>query len=98
MRAAGISTGETGAVRADARAALDDIVTRLKGGSMVAPAAARPPQPVEVGSRVVVGGLGLEGVIVVDTPDVVLVCAREHAQDVRRVVDRLAAAKETEHL
>lgn len=49
------------------------------------------------GGRMVVT-VGLRGTIVVDTPDVVLICAREHAQDVKRVVDRLAAAKETEHL
>ncbi|MBA2253972.1 MAG: NTP transferase domain-containing protein [Chloroflexi bacterium] len=49
------------------------------------------------GGRLVVT-VGLRGTIVVDTPDVVLVCAREQAQDVRRVVDRLVAAKESDHL
>jgi DNA mismatch repair protein MutS2 len=65
LRAAGISTGETGAVKSEARAALDDIVARLKGG--VAQPHAAPPvpaPPLNVGSRVAVGGLGLEGVIV----------------------------------
>jgi mannose-1-phosphate guanylyltransferase len=33
--------------------------------------------------------LGLSGMIVVDTPDVVLVCPRERAQDVKTLVDRL---------
>ncbi|HPX62275.1 MAG TPA: mannose-1-phosphate guanylyltransferase [Deltaproteobacteria bacterium] len=33
--------------------------------------------------------VGLKGVIVVATDDAVLVCDREHAQDVRRVVDQL---------
>ena len=46
------------------------------------------------GDRVVVT-IGLRGTIVVDTPDVVLVCARERAQDVKRIVDRLAAEEET---
>jgi DNA mismatch repair protein MutS2 len=67
LRAAGITTGETGAVRADARAALDEIVTRVKDGSTAGPAAQVPDAPAappEIGSRVVVGGLGLEGVIV----------------------------------
>jgi mannose-1-phosphate guanylyltransferase/mannose-6-phosphate isomerase len=49
------------------------------------------------GGRLVVT-VGLRGTIVVDTPDVVLVAAREHAQDVKRIVDRLAASKENEHL
>jgi DNA mismatch repair protein MutS2 len=67
IRAAGITTGETGAVRSDARAALDEIVSRLKEGGVTGspPQMAEvPPAPLEVGSRVVVGGLGLEGVIV----------------------------------
>ena len=70
-RVAGISTGETGAARADARAALDDVVARLKDGAGVG----RPSTSagrydgdgageIEVGSRVTVGALGLEGVVV----------------------------------
>jgi mannose-1-phosphate guanylyltransferase len=42
--------------------------------------------------------IGLEGAIVVDTPDAVLVCARDRAQDVKTVLDRLAAAGETQYL
>jgi DNA mismatch repair protein MutS2 len=65
IRAAGINTGETGAVRADARAALDDIVGRLKEGAAQTTAAApAPAAPATVGSRVTIGGLGLEGVVV----------------------------------
>lgn len=52
---------------------------------------------ISAGDRLVVT-VGLRGTIVVDTPDVVLVCARDHAQDVKRIVDRLAAASNTEHL
>lgn len=36
--------------------------------------------------------LGVEGLVVVDAGDALLVCARERSQDVRTVVDRLAAA------
>jgi mannose-1-phosphate guanylyltransferase len=36
-----------------------------------------------------VAALGLSDVIVVDTPDVVLVCPRDRAQDVKQLVDRL---------
>ena len=78
--AAGISTGDTGAARADARAALDDVVARLKDGALGRPEGrplheddsdsdrrGRPsdrPEQIEVGSRVTVGALGLEGVVV----------------------------------
>ena len=66
--AAGISTGETGAARAAARAALDDVVARLKEGAGVALPSAAPTDArrdvIEVGSRVTVGALGIEGVVV----------------------------------
>ena len=42
--------------------------------------------------------IGLDGVVVIDTPDAVLVCAAERAQDVKQVVDRLAAAGRRELL
>ena len=49
------------------------------------------------GGRLVVT-VGLRDMIVVDTPDVVLVCAADRTQEVRTIVERLAAAKDTEHL
>ena len=65
LRTAGISTGETGAVRADARAALDAVVDRLKQKTdapvSVSPA---PAVPIQEGSRVTIGTLGLEGTVV----------------------------------
>jgi DNA mismatch repair protein MutS2 len=77
VRAAGISTGETGAVRADARTALDAIADRLKaGGPAGTPLRENldelgrgeppggPPARVEIGARVTVGALGLEGTVV----------------------------------
>ena len=42
--------------------------------------------------------VGLAGTIIVDTPDVLLVCDADRAQDIRRVVDQLAEAKETDYL
>ncbi len=60
-----IPTGQTGAARADARAAIDAIGERLRG--QPEPAAAAPPTGPErlpaVGDRVLVGALGLEGVV-----------------------------------
>jgi DNA mismatch repair protein MutS2 len=61
-RAAGISTGDTGSVRAEAREAIENIVARLKDPAQAVTSAA-PIEPV-VGSRVAIGGLGLEGTIV----------------------------------
>ena len=49
------------------------------------------------GGRLVVT-IGLRDTIVVDIPDVVLICASDRAQDVRAIVDRLAEAKETDYL
>jgi DNA mismatch repair protein MutS2 len=64
-----IPTGETGGARAEARAAIDAIGERLRESqtqppAIAAPAAATvPTRPVVVGDRVLVGGLGLEGVV-----------------------------------
>ena len=66
--AASISTGEAGSVRAEARAALERVVGRLKTGTEPgrsgAQSAAEPQGPIEPGARVAVGGLGLEGVVI----------------------------------
>ena len=57
------STGETGAARSDARAAVDTVVKRLVE-PIDAPAVQPPPGSAPaVGDRVIVGGLGLEGVV-----------------------------------
>ena len=67
--AASINTSETGAARADARAAIEQVVGRLKKGPG-APLAPSPPAPtlpdaaIEPGVRVAVGALGLEGVVI----------------------------------
>lgn len=49
------------------------------------------------GGRLVVT-VGLSDTIVVDTPDALLVCATDRAQDVRAIVDRLRDTGETDHL
>jgi DNA mismatch repair protein MutS2 len=64
-----VNTGETGAARSNARAAVDQIVGRV-GSTSEEPADAgphvtqEPAGPIEEGSRVIVGGLGLEGIVV----------------------------------
>jgi DNA mismatch repair protein MutS2 len=66
--AASLNTGEAGSVRADARAALERVVGRLKTGTESgrpsAQAASTPQGPIEPGARVTVGGLGLEGIVI----------------------------------
>jgi DNA mismatch repair protein MutS2 len=57
----GVSTGDTGAARAEARDALDRIVERLKAPA--APAAG-PAAPPTIGARVAIGAFGMEGTIV----------------------------------
>lgn len=69
-----VSTGETGGLRTDARAALEAISDRIRGVTPQAPgdqssqsaqasAAGPVPQAIAVGSRVIVGGLGLEATV-----------------------------------
>ena len=62
-----IPTGETGAARADARAALDAIADRVRKGDgqdgHAPPSMPAGGPPAAVGDRVLVGALGLEGVV-----------------------------------
>ena len=68
--AAKISTGDAGAARADARAAIDDVVHRLKQATGAPPPEPRPVSPsappatLAPGVRVAVGALGLEGIVI----------------------------------
>jgi DNA mismatch repair protein MutS2 len=65
-RAAGVSTGDTGAARAEAREAVDRLVAALQAEpDTAAPASpAGDAAPPVVGARVAVGALGMEGVVV----------------------------------
>ena len=63
-----IPTGETGAARAAARAAIETIGDRLRGKTpqpvaVQAPPPVAPAGPAAVGDRVLVGTLGLEGIV-----------------------------------
>jgi DNA mismatch repair protein MutS2 len=61
-----ISTGEAGAARSDARAAVDKVIERVKGGTepQQSQADATSRGPVAPGARVAVGALGIEGTVV----------------------------------
>ncbi|HEX3644084.1 MAG TPA: endonuclease MutS2 [Vicinamibacterales bacterium] len=60
-----VSTGDTGKARSDARSAVDAIAARAGAGESPAAASPEPPasSPLSIGSRVIVGGLGLEATV-----------------------------------
>jgi DNA mismatch repair protein MutS2 len=60
-----LATGETGGVRSDARAAVDAVVHRFVEPAAPAPAPAETPAAAapHLGDRVIVAGLGLEGIL-----------------------------------
>ena len=60
-----VSTGDTGAARAEARAAVEAIANRLRAPSSATDSVARveTARPPVVGDRVQVGALGLEGIV-----------------------------------
>ena len=72
---------------------------------VVAPAGDKPDvmliDTTELGRRLaadrLVAVLGMADVVVVDTPDAVLVCPRDRAQDVKGVVDALKERGETRY-
>src|SRR4051812_26034265 len=60
-----VTTGDTGKVRSEARAAVEAITTRANDGAAAETASSQPlaPSLVAIGSRVIVGGLGLEATV-----------------------------------
>ena len=58
-----VTTGDTGAMRSDARSAIDTIVRRHTEPSAPPPSAQSTGAAPSVGDRVVLGGLGLEGIV-----------------------------------
>ncbi|MCA1584569.1 MAG: Smr/MutS family protein [Acidobacteria bacterium] len=69
LRSSGITTGQAGAARTEARAAVDRIVEQLRqpgptGAASVGPdASSAPDAPMTIGAKVAVGALGLEGTL-----------------------------------
>jgi DNA mismatch repair protein MutS2 len=115
-----ITTGDTGAIRSDARAAVDEIAKRVGNvdgdgarpevrgeGSRSEldprPVPDRPDQPVAVGDRVVIGGLGLEAVVTglhdgVADLDVRGKRMRSSVRDLRVIGSAPASAKVSVHV
>ena len=86
---------------------LGELLDADERGNVVVPAAGGAPEPVlsdTSGSVVAVDDgrlvalLGVQDVVVIDTPGALLVCARDRAQDVKQLVDELKAAGRTEYL
>jgi mannose-1-phosphate guanylyltransferase len=50
------------------------------------------------GGEKLIATIGLEDIIIIDTEDAVLICARDQAQDVKLIVEKLQEAGKTEYL
>lgn len=80
--------------------ALDDVSEHDASGNVIA------GNVIDIGSRDsiiyaekrLVATIGLKDAVVVDTPDATLVCSKDKAQDVKKVVDELKKRKAEEHL
>jgi len=80
--------------------ALDDVSDKDRSGNVIT------GNVIDIGSRDsiiyaekrLVATIGLNNVVVVDTPDATLVCSKDRAQDVKKMVDELKKRKADEHL
>ncbi|HEX9021744.1 MAG TPA: mannose-1-phosphate guanylyltransferase/mannose-6-phosphate isomerase [Nitrospirota bacterium] len=80
--------------------ALDDVSEHDASGNVIA------GNVIDIGSRDsiiyaekrLVATIGLKDAVVVDTPDATLVCSKDKAQDVKKIVDELKKRKAEEHL
>ncbi len=80
--------------------ALDDVTDHDASGNIIA------GNVIDIGSRDsiiyaekrLVATIGLKDAVVVDTPDATLVCSKNKAQDVKKIVDELKKRKAEEHL
>ncbi|MBI3262387.1 MAG: endonuclease MutS2 [Acidobacteria bacterium] len=90
-RQIGITTGEAGSVRLEARSALDEVRQRFRQPTVAASAATQAPgRPVVPGDRVAVQPLGLEGIVLsIHESEVEVDISgkrlRSHVRDVRAV-------------
>ena len=80
--------------------ALDEVSEHDRSGNVIS------GNVIDIGSRDsiiyaekrLVATIGLKDTVVVDTPDATLVCSKERAQDVKKVVEELKKRKTGEHL
>ncbi len=80
--------------------ALDEVSEHDASGNVIA------GNVIDIGSRDsivyaekrLVATIGLKDTVVVDTPDATLVCSKERAQDVKKIVDELKKRRGEEHL
>lgn len=73
------------------------VVLQSEGDARIIETGARDALVHAAGGRLV-AVVGLRDVVVVDTPDALLVCSTEAAQDVRKVVDRLVSEEQRDLL
>ena len=98
-----VTTGETGAVRADARAAVDSVVRRFLEPAAAPSTVPAPQRPAAVGDRVSVGGLGLEGIVTALHDDSAEIDVRgkrmrAHVRDIRVLAGPAPASRVRVHV
>ncbi len=79
---------------------LDEVASRDKAGNVTTGRVVdiESCRSIVYADRRVVATIGLQDMVVVDTPDATLVCPKSRAQDVKKVVDILKQQKAPEHL
>lgn len=79
---------------------LDEVAEKNKAGNVVTGRVIdlESTHSIVYADRRVVATIGLEDMVVVDTPDATLVCPKSRAQDVKKVVDILKQQQAPEHL
>ena len=79
---------------------LDEVAEKDKAGNVVAGRVIdlESKHSIVYADRRVVATIGLQNMVVVDTPDATLVCPKSRAQDVKKIVDILKRQQAPEHL
>jgi mannose-1-phosphate guanylyltransferase / mannose-6-phosphate isomerase len=79
---------------------LDEVATKDKAGNVMTGRVVdlESRRSIVYADRRVVATIGLQDMVVVDTPDATLVCPKSYAQDVKKIVDILKQQKAPEHL
>ncbi len=79
---------------------LDEVASKDKAGNVTTGRVVdlESRRSIVYADRRVVATIGLQDMVVVDTPDATLVCPKSRAQDVKKIVDILKQQKAPEHL